>query len=77
MGGAVQVLANDLAEDEDTNGNGVLDTGEDRNLNGRLDRGVWFQRDSSAVRVMIQAEGRSRQGHLIQADLTETVFPRN
>jgi len=77
MGGAVQVLANDLAEDEDTNGNGVLDTGEDRNLNGRLDRGVWFEREGSAVRVTIQAEGHSRQGHLIQSSLTQTVFPRN
>jgi len=77
MGGAVQVLANDVAEDEDTNGNGVLDAGEDRNLNGRLDRGVWFERDNSGIRVTIQAEGHSRQGHLIQSSLTETVFPRN
>jgi len=77
IGGVTQVLANDLSEDEDANGNGVLDPGEDRNGNGRLDRGVWFERDGSGIKVTLQSEGHSRQGHLIQTQLTETVFPRN
>lgn len=76
-GGTVQVLANNLLQDEDTNGNGVLDPGEDRNLNGRLDHGVWFERTGSSVRVTIETESQSRQGRLIETRLTETVFPRN
>jgi type II secretory pathway pseudopilin PulG len=76
-GDAVQVLANDLLEDEDKNENGVLDPGEDANLNGVLDRGVWFERSGNAVRVTIQTQGRSRQGHLLTSRLSETVLPRN
>jgi len=76
-GDRVQVLANDLLEDEDTNGNSVLDPGEDANLNGVLDRGVWFERSGNAVRVTIQTQGRSRRGHLLTSRLSETVFPRN
>ncbi len=75
--GAVQVLANNLLRDEDANGNGVLDPGEDRNLNARLDHGVWFERTGSSVSVTIETESQSRQGRLIETRLTETVFPRN
>ena len=76
-GGVTQVLANNLLQDEDANGNGVLDPGEDRNLNGQLDRGLWFERDASSIRVTIETESQSRRGHLIQTRLAETVFPRN
>jgi prepilin-type N-terminal cleavage/methylation domain-containing protein len=77
IGEVTQVLANNLSDDEDINGNGILDLGEDKNGNGRLDHGVWFERDGSGIRVTIQSEGHSRQGHVIQSQLTETVSPRN
>jgi len=76
-GDTCMILANDLAEDEDLNQNGTLDTGEDVNGNGVLDRGIWFESSGSAVEVTVQTAGRTRRGHLLTKSLRSTVYPRN
>lgn len=75
--GTATVLANDVIDDEDTNANGILEGGEDANGNGQLDRGLWFERDGSSIRITIDTQNVSRRGHHILTRLTETVFPRN
>lgn len=72
-----RVLANGLIEDEDTNGNGVLDTGEDTNENQRLDHGVWFEPWGDGLRVTVQTLRRTQRGHPLPADMNEVVIPRN
>lgn len=76
-GDTCMVLANNVAEDEDLNQNGTLDTGEDANGNGQLDRGIWFESSGNAVEVTVQTFGRTRRGHLLLTSLRSTVYPRN
>ncbi|NIA14952.1 MAG: prepilin-type N-terminal cleavage/methylation domain-containing protein [Nitrospiraceae bacterium] len=76
-GNTVMVLANNLLPDEDINQNGELEPEEDLNGNGVLDRGVWFERVGSAVRVQVQAFGQSRQGHVLSTSMSTMVVPRN
>ena len=76
-GATVQVLANGLAGDEDTNGNGELDTGEDTNNNGVLDRGIWFERIGGSIQIALQTRGRNRQGHELMSNMSTVVVPRN
>jgi hypothetical protein len=76
-GANTSVLANGLVDNEDLNGNGVLDAGEDRNGNGQLDRGIWFERAGNDMRITVQIEGATRRGRLLMTELTETVVPRN
>ncbi len=62
----VRVLANQLLDDRDVNGD------------GQLERGVWFEPVGQAVRVTIAAEMRAApNAPPIISRLTETVFPRN
>lgn len=60
-----RVLCRSLAPDEDTNGNGVLDAGEDLNGDGRLQRGVLFtisDEDRNADDTFEHGEDRNRNG---------------
>ncbi len=80
--GNFQVLANNLIPDEDTNGNAVLDDGEDANFNGRLDRGIWFERIGNNVQLTIQTQAQARSkgpkgGHFLTSTMVEIVSPRN
>jgi len=71
------VLANNVIADEDLNHNNVLETAEDLNGNGRLDRGVWFEQAGGAIRVIIQTHGIDRRDRDSVITLTQTVAPRN
>lgn len=71
------VLANNIIADEDANRNGLLDTGEDLNLNGRFDRGVWFQRTGNGMTILIQTHGLDRRQRDSVITLSQTVSPRN
>jgi len=72
------VLANDLAPNEDANGNGVLDAGEDQNFNNRLERGILFERVGGGVRVTVESQRRpGPQTQPVVSGLTMTIQPRN
>ena len=76
-GERAEVLANGLIPDEDSNGNGVLDQGEDRDNDGRMDRGVWFTRDEGRVCVTIQTQQKTRKGYVVVSRYVQVVAPRN
>ena len=77
-GANVRVIVNGLLPNEDADGDGLLSAGEDHNFNGRLDRGLWFERAGRGIRVTIQAErSAGPDGPMIVSDLVETVVPRN
>lgn len=77
-GDNVRVLANNLALNEDRNGNGDLDAGEDRNGNGRLERGVWFEPQGNRIILTIQTQHRPgpREAPRVST-VTEILSPRN
>lgn len=77
-GNRITVLASDIRPDEDANNNNVLDAGEDRDNNGRLDRGVLFAPRGTGIVMQIQTQRRSDpQGPLIRSELQQIVVPRN
>lgn len=77
-GNLLRVIADGLALDEDANGNGVLDAGEDRNGNNRLERGLWFAQDGPGIQITIQTERSAGvRKTLVVSELVETVVPRN
>jgi len=77
-GTQVTVLANGIIPSEDGDSNGILGTGEDRNANNALDRGVWFESSGNGVRVTLQAERASGpRGTRMLSTMTTLVIPRN
>jgi len=73
----ITVLANDLMPNEDVNWNGILDAGEDVNGSRFLERGVWFDRAGSLLRVTVDTEKRVAEGARVWASITADVHPRN
>lgn len=74
----VRVIANGLALNEDLNNNGVLDPGEDRNSNGRLERGIWFAPANPGMVVTVQTERMAdAQGTRMVSEVREVLVPRN
>ena len=74
----VRVLANSLAPNEDANGDGLLDPGEDQNNNGRVERGIWFERAGLGLVVTVETQRRIEpDGPFVVSRLQETVFARN
>ena len=77
-GNTVTVLANNLSPDsESTGADDILDPAEDLNGNGQLDSGIWFEPWNQGLRITIQTQGRTRQGHIIRATHQEIVIPMN
>ena len=73
----VTVIANDIMPNEDANGNGILDPGEDVNASRFLERGVWFERPGSLVRITVDSQKTVGAGTLVWASVTAQVYPRN
>jgi hypothetical protein len=74
----VRVVTNNVLLNEDADNNNVLSATEDLNRNGRLDRGIWFERVGQGARITIQAQHRAGpRGPLMYSTLTEIVTPRN
>jgi len=73
----ITVLANDLMPNEDANWNGILDAGEDVNGSRFLERGVWFDRTGSLLRVTVDTQKRVAEGARVWASITADVHPRN
>ena len=74
----VQVVANGLLPNEDINADGTLGAGEDRNFNGVLDRGLWFEPVGEGIRVTLQAQrSLGPRSPLMTSQLVEIVVPRN
>jgi type II secretory pathway pseudopilin PulG len=74
----VQVVANGLLPNEDANGDGVLAASEDRNNNGVLDRGLWFEPMGDGIRVTLQSQrSLGPRNPLMTSQLVEIVVPRN
>ena len=76
--GAVTVLANHLSpESEQTAADGSFPSANDTNGNGQVDRGLWFEPWGQGIRVTVQMQGVTRQGHVMRSTFQEIVFPRN
>ena len=77
-GSGMRVLANNLSpESEQPDDQGDFGLAQDLNGNGRLDRGIWFEPWGRGLRITIQTQGETRQGHVLRATFQEVVFPRN
>ncbi len=77
-GETVRVLANEIVPISETLAeDGTFGPGQDLNNNGQLDRGFWIQPRDGGLEITVQAQGITRQGHLITTTLTEFVVPRN
>ena len=77
-GDLLRVLANDIVPVSETLAeDGTFGPDEDLNNNGQLDRGFWVEPRDNGLEISVQAQGFSRQGHLITTTLTEFVVPRN
>ncbi len=69
-----------LAPQEDTNHNGILDSGEtDTNRNGRADTGLWFEQTGQAITITIEGQytGPTVDRRALTATQIVTVVPRN
>lgn len=74
----VRVITNGLAANEDVNNNGVLDPGEDRNADGRLERGIWFAPSNPGLQITIDTQRAANARRLpIVSHLVEVIIPRN
>ena len=73
----VTVLANDIMPNEDANWNGILDAGEDVNGSRILERGIWFDRTGSLLRVTVDTQKTAGAGARVWASITADVHPRN
>ncbi len=73
----VTVLANDIMPNEDVNGNGILDPGEDVNGSRSLERGIWFDRTGSLIRITVDTQKRVAEGYRVWASISGDVRPRN
>ncbi len=77
-GVTTRIITNGLLVNEDLNSNGLLDAGEDTNLNGRLETGVRFERLGNAVQITLQGqEDPGPRNVLVTSELVEIVTPRN
>lgn len=77
-GANVRVIANGLSPNEDVNNNGVLDAGEDRNANGRLERGIWFAPANPGLQVIVDTQRATSARRLqVVSHLVEVIIPRN
>jgi len=77
-GAAMRVLANQVSPDsEQLAEDGSFGPSQDANGNGRLDRGIWFEPWGRGIRITVQTQGHTRQGHVLRTTLQEVVIPRN
>jgi len=76
-GTAVTVLANDIMANEDVNWSGTLDPGEDTNGSGVLERGIWFDRTGSLLRITVDTQKTAGQGARVWASTIADVHARN
>lgn len=77
-GEETRVLANDIVPISETLAeDGTFGPDQDINNNGRLDRGFWVQPRDGGLEITVEAQGETRQGHIITTTLTEFVVPRN
>jgi prepilin-type N-terminal cleavage/methylation domain-containing protein len=77
-GDTPRVIANNISPwNEQPDANGVFGPAQDLNGNGRLDRGFWVEPRDGGLEVSVQADVRTRRGHIMSATLTEFVVPRN
>ena len=74
---SVTVVANDIAPNEDVNGNGTLDAGEDLNASRVLERGVWFDLPGSLLRITVDSQKVVGEGRRVWGTMTANVYPRN